>query len=191
MITVRVCDKLAHKPFDRFVQKDGTTTYVRVPRAEQGRAQLMVFSEQPDFHACIEVDGEELMCVPLDAPQVAIELPQAEKKSGPSFLKLHNLFGGKGNSGGSSPASFTVLIRRGSSEGQVIGTYNFQILDDIAYATTLEAKLQEASERNIAPPVVFSTDHRLPGSVRTCWNCSTPLSGDCCSNCGCCQDSEQ
>lgn len=193
MITVRVCDKVAHKPFDRFAQKDSTTTFVRVPHGQMIQAQLMVFAERRGYHACIEVDGEELLCVPLETERTAIELPEPPKRSRDSFPFPFNMIGfsrssnrsGANRTGGSS---FTVLIRRGSNEGQVVGTYVFQLLDEVSFAATLESQLQEAREKKMAPPVVYTTDHHMPGAVKTCWNCHTPLSGECCGNCGCCQD---
>lgn len=191
MITVRVCDQVAHKPFDRFNQKDSTTTYVRVPRALLPTAQLMVFAEHHGFHACIEVDGEELLCVPLEGPRTAIDLPEPPKHNVGAFLRPLTFFAR--GSGHSQPQTntFTVLIRRGSNEGQVVGTYVFQLLDEVTFAATLESHLQEAREKRTAPPVVYTTDHHQPGSLRTCWNCNTPIQGECCSNCGCCQEEPQ
>jgi hypothetical protein len=185
MITVRVCDT-ARKTFDRFVEQDGTTTFVSVP---QGTIpQMLAFAMKPGFHACIEVDGEEVSCVALDEPATPIDVPAASKPSGAGSL-LRNLIGGsRSQNRNPFPSEMTVLVRRDSAGGQVVGTFKFHLLDPVSYAATLEQKLQESAARSTTPPVVYTNDHHLPGTVPACWNCSTPLAGDCCNNCGHCQD---
>lgn len=189
MITVRVCDT-AHKTFDRFVEQDGTTTFVSVPPGTV--PQMLAFAQKPGFHACIEVDGEEKLCVALDEPATHISLPEAEKPSRTSSL-FRNLLGGGSKESGKSPfpSELTVLVRRDSSEGPVVGTFKFHLLEPVSFATTLEHKIQESAARRTTPPVVYTKDHHLPGSVPACWNCSSPLAGDCCNNCGHCQDQSQ
>jgi hypothetical protein len=189
MITVRVCDT-ARKTFDRFVEQDGTTTFVSVPPGTV--PQMLAFAQKPGFHACIEVDGEEISCVALDEPATFISLPEASKPSRTGSI-LRNLLGGGSKEQGKSPfpSQLTVLVRRDSSEGQVVGTFKFHLLEPISFATTLEHKIQESAARRTTPPVVYTNDHHLPGSVPACWNCSSPLAGDCCNNCGHCQDQSQ
>ena len=135
MITVRVCDT-ARKTFDRFVEQDGTTTFVSVPLGT--KPQMLAFAQKPGFHACIEVDGEEVFCVALDEPATPIDLPLAPKPSRSSNL-LRNLLGSGSRSTEKSPipSELTVLVRRDSSEGQVVGTFKFHLLDPVSFATTL------------------------------------------------------
>ncbi len=194
MITVRVCDT-ARKTLDRFVEQDGTTTFVSVPHGTV--PQLLAFAMKPGFHACIEVDGEEQFCVSLDEPATTIDLPVASKPSRPGQL-FRSLIGGglRGNKTAEPqaptfPSEFTVLVRRDSQEGPVIGTFKFHLLNPVSFATTLEHKIQDSAARSTTPPVVYTTDHHLPGTVPTCWNCSSPLHGDCCTACGHCQDHNQ
>jgi len=189
MITVRVCDT-ARKTFDRFEEQDGTTTFVSVP---QGTApQMLAFAQKPGFHACIEVDGEEVSCVSLDEPATSIQIPEANKPSRGGF-SLRGLLGSSSKQPAKPtfPRELTVLVRRDTNEGQVVGTFKFHLLDPVSFATTLEHKVQESAARSTTPPVVYTNDHRKPGSVPACWNCSSPLAGDCCNNCGHCQDHNQ
>jgi len=185
MITVRVCDT-ARKTFDRFVEQDGTTTFVSVPHGTI--PQMLAFAQKPGFHACIEVDGEEVFCVALDEPATPIALPSASKPSGAGNLLRNLIGGGKSQNRSPFPRELTVLVRRDSQEGQVAGTFKFHLLDPVSFAATLEQKLQESAARSITPPVVYTNDHHLPGTVPACWNCSSPLAGECCNNCGHCQD---
>lgn len=190
MITVRVCDT-ARKTLDRFVEQDGTTTFVSVPHGTM--PQMLAYAMKPGFHACIEVDGEEQFCVALDQAATPINLPQPAKPSRPGLL-FRNLIGGSNrlpDNRPTFPSEFTVLVRRDSQEGQVIGTFKFHLLNPVAFATTLEHKIQESAARSTTPPVVYTTDHHLPGTVPSCWNCSSPLHGDCCTACGHCQDHNQ
>lgn len=186
MITVRVCDT-TRKTLDRFVEQDGTTTFVSVPHGIT--PQMLAFAQKPGFHACIEVDGEGVSCIALDEPATPIDLPAVSKPSRPGAY-LRNLLGGGSKDQGKSPfpRELTVLVRRDSEEGQVVGTFKFHLLDPVSFATTLEHKLQESASRSTTPPVVYTNDHHLPGTVPSCWNCSSPLHGECCNNCGHCQD---
>ncbi len=186
MITVRVCDT-ARKSFDRFVEQDGTTTFVKVPLGTI--PQMLAFAQKPGFHACIEVDGEEVSCVALDESATPIAVPTPSKSSGAGNI-LRNLIGGAGKNQKRNPfpSELTVLVRRDSEGGPVVGTFKFHLLDPVSFAATLEQKLQESAARSTEPPLLYSTDHHLPGTVPTCWNCSSPLNGECCNNCGHCQD---
>lgn len=190
MITVRVCDKTARKTLDRFVEQDGTTTFVSVPHGTV--PQMIAIAMKPGFHACIEVDGAELFCVALDktGQPTPIDVPVVSKpsRSGSIFRSLLSGGGSKEPAKSPFPSQITVLVRRDSVEGQVVGTFKFHLLDPVSFTTTLDQKIQESVERSLVPPVVYTNDHHLPGSVPSCWNCSTPLNSDCCNNCGHCQD---
>lgn len=187
MITVRVCDKNDRKQFERFVESGSTTTFVHVPSGKQ--AQLLAFSPKPGFHACIEIDGAEVVCVSLDEAQTDIEIPKPPKPTR-SELIIRGIFGGS-RAPVKVTSELTVLVRRDSAEGQVVGTYKFHLLDSLAFAATLERKIQESADRSVTPPVVYTTDHHLPGGRVPCWNCGAPLTAECCTGCGSCPDGTQ
>jgi hypothetical protein len=88
------------------------------------------------------------------------------------------------------PSEFTVFIRSGNGEnGALIATYSFRLMSEAEFDKVFGMYARSVDPR--PEPSKFTTDESAPGSVRTCWNCKKPISGECCEKCGCEQQDDQ
>lgn len=187
MVNVEICGSddraLAH-----VIDPTKTTRLVRKPEIQPC---FVTARTTEDCTLVVEVDGNAVATHRLTAGITPIPLnmlvPANQRKSIISFTALGRVVSGSNSTPRQAPPSeFTLCIRRGSEEGERLGTYNFRLMN----ATDFDTAYGEYS-RDTAPrtePAQFTTDARsLDTAKNACWNCHEPLTGECCEKCGCCQ----
>lgn len=179
MVSVDLCSPTPDKPVEQFI--DGTTRKVRKPDAEP--CLLVVHVDEPGA-LIVEADGTELVTLPLTSGSQQFKLSDLIKREKPRRT-IFAAFARQPD----EIDTFSVCIRRGHPEGELLGTYNYQLLEGSEFVAQFNGYAKTVQTRY--EPPVFTTDERSPQTAHNCPNCQCRVGGAHCDQCGYAADDEQ
>ncbi|HEY9777864.1 MAG TPA: hypothetical protein V6C81_29150 [Planktothrix sp.] len=182
MVKAEICTA-GDAPLEQVIDQKNTTRFVRKPSIQPCFLSVRTTEE---VALVVEIDSHVVGTHQLRTGLNHIPLNMLAQPVRSRILGLGSRLTGHGRTA-QEPRMFTVLIRRGSPEGELLATYKYVLLSEAEY----DATYAQASE--VQAPVQqarYTTDARSVDGSRNCWHCGKPIVGQCCAQCGCEQDED-
>ena len=185
MIKAEICNG-SDIPFEQVIDPKTTTRFVRHPAIQPCFLNVRATEEAV---LVVQIDGHRIGAHRLQPGVTRIPLSLLAKPARASRFERFERLTGAHERPVPEPRNFTVEIRRGSEDGELLATYSYSLLSDAEFEKAAGSYAREIETP--IKPAQYTTDATSADTAKNCWNCRQPLKGDCCTQCGCDQNDEE